>query len=218
MIKRKSQSTKIERRMMETLNQSVKSNLKIILDLDSTIISSLRPFEKQPKNLKGYNMDGEFIVYERPGLQDFLDFLFQNFEVAVWTAASKDYALFIIEEILLQKPERKLSFVFHSYHGVISEKISTCPKDLNLVWKIFPSFTPQNTIIIDDFEDVFVPQMCNSYPIPPFEASSKNASNDRELEKLKRKMESIRQGDCPNEGLLTKTTLIKAIKKADSSL
>ena len=41
---------------------------------------------------------------------------------------------------------------------------------------------------------------------------------NRELEKLKRKMESIRQGDCPNEGLLTKTTLIKAIKKADSSL
>jgi len=191
---------------------------RIILDLDSTVISSLRHSEPQPTGLKGYDMAGEYIVYERPGLQPFLDFLFSRYKVAVWTAATKDYALFIVKEILLQgKPERKMEFVLHSYHGGLSEKISECPKDLNLVYQTFPEFTPKNTIIIDDFEDVYSPQLCNSYPIPPFEADNPNAPDDRELEKLQRKMVGMKEGDCPNDNLITEDTLAKAIAKAAPS-
>lgn len=190
--------------------------MNIILDLDSTVISSLDPSEKQPTGLKSYNMDGEFIVYERPGLQEFLDYLFAHFTVAVWTAASKSYALFIVEKILLQKPGRKLAFVLYDYHGELSEKISDCPKDLTLVWNTFTGFNKRNTIIIDDYEAVFGPQMCNSYPIPRFDADKPNASKDRELEKLRKKLEKISEGPCPNQELITEVTLQKAIKKMES--
>ena len=50
------------------------------------------PFSPQEKK------DGHYKVFERPGLQEFLDYLFANFNVSVWTAASKSYALFIIDK------------------------------------------------------------------------------------------------------------------------
>lgn len=189
----------------------------IVLDLDSTVISSLRPHVKQPQDLKGYPMEDEFIVYERPGLQPFLDFLFSKFKVAVWTAASKGYALFIVEKILLAQPGRKLEFVLHDYHGDISEAIGKCPKDLEMIWGNFPGYTSENTIIIDDFHEVYGPQMCNSYPIPAFEADSTSAMSDRELEKLRKKLEKVVPGPCLTDPLLTEMTLEKAIRKMEAS-
>jgi hypothetical protein len=46
-------------------------------------------------------MENYYIIFERPGLQQFLTFLFKNFNVSIWTAASKDYALFIIDKIII---------------------------------------------------------------------------------------------------------------------
>ena len=77
--------------------------INILLDLDQTCISaeSLDGDEPEfnyqnPKHLKKAqkyryeDMDGYYMVFERPGLQEFLDFLFKNFNVSIWTAASKD--------------------------------------------------------------------------------------------------------------------------------
>lgn len=200
----------------------------VILDLDSTVINSLRPWDKQPKGLIGHHMkddgpDGtgetEYIVYERPHLQEFLDYLFANYRVAVWTAASVDYAAFIIEEILLQKkPNRKLAFFLFDYHGELCEKNgSESPKDLQLVWNTFPGFTKDNTIIVDDYEAVYLPQMCNSYPIPPFLADASDATSDTELLRLMKKMSSPNAGECPNSNLVTEATLQKALAKAEAS-
>ncbi len=193
----------------------------IILDLDSTVINSLRPWEKQPKGFVSYEMKDddqiEFVVYERPHLQEFLDFLFSNYRVAVWTAASKDYAIFIIENILLQKkPERKLEFFLFDYHGDFCEDCGRSPKDLQLVYDTFSGFTKNNTIIVDDYEEVYMPQMCNAYPIPPFIVNLPQASKDIELIKLMRRLSevSISSGKCPTDNLVTESTLQKALAKA----
>ena len=108
-----------------------KDKPNIFLDLDNTIISAEAiedfPFTRKDilhKVMKFtfYNMDGYYLVFERPHLQKFLDYLFKNFNVSVWTAASKDYALFIIDKIILKKKNRKLNYVFWDYHGKISKK------------------------------------------------------------------------------------------------
>lgn len=191
--------------------------MNIILDLDSTIISSLRPWDdKLPpleSGLIGHDMDGEYMVYERPGLQKFLDFLFANFMVSVWTAASKDYAIFIINNVILKKPGRQLEFFLFNYHGEFSEEVYQGHKDLRLIWDTYPQFDNTNTIIVDDYEAVFAPQMCNSYPMPAFEADSPDAPNDRELEKLMNKLKNIKPGNCPNGELMTDLTLQKALDK-----
>ena len=84
-------------------------HMNIILDLDNTIISAEETdkfnFKKNKnKTLKFsfHNMDDYYIIFERPNIQVFLDFIFKNFNVSIWTAATKDYALFIIENVILK--------------------------------------------------------------------------------------------------------------------
>ena len=75
---------------------------------------------------------------ERPHLQEFLDYLFENYNVSIWTAASKDYALYIINYVILKEPERKLNFVFFSHHCDIAKKLKKkSPKDLEMLEKEF---------------------------------------------------------------------------------
>ena len=140
-------------------------DFNIILDLDQTLISAEAEedydFNKNKNKAKLFNfkdMDGYYIVFERPNLQSFLDYVFENFNVSVWTAASKDYALFIIEKIILcDKPERKLDWIFFSYHCDISKKITKHTKDLSMLWDIYKidNYEKDNTLIIDDYDEVY---------------------------------------------------------------
>ena len=174
-----------------------KDKPNIFLDLDNTIISAEAledfPFTKKDilhKVMKFtfYNMDGYYLVFERPHLQEFLDYLFVNYNVSVWTAASRYYALFIINKIILKKKDRKLNYVFWDYHGQISKKkyktISNGdPKNLKLLWEFFKldGINENNTIIIDDFSDVTDVQPGNSIRIKEFNILDDNSENDNEL-------------------------------------
>ena len=86
-------------------------NKLIVLDLDATLISaqSLEKFQKDKKNKKKaekfdkqYQMEDYYHVFGRPHLEVFLDYIFENFKVAVWTAASQMYALSIIQSSFMQ--------------------------------------------------------------------------------------------------------------------
>ena len=108
------------------------SKLELILDIDNTLIcaevSKEFPYNKKGIKEKALNfpihdMDGYYIIFERPFLQDFLDYVFDNFNVSIWTAASKDYALYIIKNVILNKPNRKFNCIFFSYHCNISKKL-----------------------------------------------------------------------------------------------
>ena len=100
--------------------------MNVLLDLDQTLIFSI-PTDKieesdsdKLKTLKNHNMDNEYIVFERPYLQEFLDFLFKNFKVSIWTAANKEYALFIMDNIIIGKnKDRKIEYLFFKYHTKI---------------------------------------------------------------------------------------------------
>jgi TFIIF-interacting CTD phosphatase-like protein len=164
----------------------------ILLDLDNTLISAEPitdfPFTKEGMREKAmnfpiHNMDGYYIVFERPDLQDFLDYLFSNYNVAVWTAASKDYAIFIVEHILLKKPNRTLDFILFSYHGDIAYKKHKGTKNLKLIWDTLEldGYTPDNTIIIDDLKDVYDTQPTNAINIKAFEILDDGSEHDKEL-------------------------------------
>jgi TFIIF-interacting CTD phosphatase-like protein len=142
-----------------------KQKMHILCDLDSTLINSLsidselkHVDQKFQDKFKYYDMKKYYRIFERPYLQLFLDYLFENFNVSIFTAADKDYALFISENIILQnKPERKLEYFFYGIHSTYSENFYKSPKDLRLLWDIFKlkEFTKCSTIIIDDLIDVY---------------------------------------------------------------
>ncbi len=165
----------------------------VILDLDNTLLSA-EAIEDFPFNEKGikekavqfaiHDMDGYYIVFERPLVQKFLDHLFDTYNVSVWTAASKDYALFIIDKIILKNPSRQLDYIMFSHHCDISKKKYKYSKQLKLIFDVFklPGYDKNNTLIIDDLDEVHQCQVNNSIHIPAFEILSKNSEYDRELE------------------------------------
>lgn len=182
----------------------MKKKNNVILDLDNTIISAeaLEDFPMNDKDVKEkinkftyHNMDGYYIVFERPHLQDFLDWLFENYNVAVWTAATKDYALFIVDKILMKKPNRKLDFIFFSYHCDLSKYFykneeKRFSKKLLLITEDFQirNYYNHNTLIIDDLPDVSQCQPDMAIRIHPFEFLDKNSEKDNVLLDIKKKI------------------------------
>lgn len=167
----------------------------LILDLDQTIISAeaseefdFKKYTDKSKLFRYDDMDGYYIIYSRPHLQEFLDYAFKNFNVTIWTAASKDYALFIIEKIVINnKPDRKLDFIFFSYHCDLSKKKKKYSKELCMLWDIhkLPGYSEKNTVIIDDYKsDVHKCQPNNCIIAPPFEFTKEGSENDTFLKDI----------------------------------
>lgn len=169
----------------------------IIIDLDETIINSIatEDFDNKDKTkleLFDYkNMDDYYYVCARPHLQTFLDFIFANFNVSVWTAASKSYALFIIEHFILVKPKRKLEYVFFSYHCDLSKKLGRGIKDLSLLWDKYKleGFNKTNVKIIDDNMDVV--KTGNCFQIKEFNFKDDDCEGDIELVKMKAQLKEF---------------------------
>ena len=172
----------------------------VLLDLDETCISGQYThdidFEKDKEQLLKFpifhNMENEYLIFERPHLQEFLTWLFENCHVSVWTAASKDYALFIIENCILKNPEntpeRHLDYCFWESHGIVSKrKYNKEHKKIDLLCDHFklPGYKKNNTLIIDDNKRVTRHQFDNSIEIKEFDSIIKNSENDSELLDMK---------------------------------
>lgn len=172
----------------------------VFLDLDNTIISSISKDEQREgdsdrfKHFRHTNMDGYYDVFERPGLQPFLDFLFANFKVSVWTAASKSYALFIIEEFILKNhPERRIDYILFSYHCKKSNKLYKSQKNLKILNNWSQRYNIADTIIIDDHPEVKNAQPNNCIQIHKFDFQDPQSHKDRELRKIIPQLELFRR-------------------------
>ena len=178
------------------MSNDTEKKYNFIFDLDETIISAEATedydFDKYKNKIKKFKekpmfMDNYYIIVQRPGLQKFLDFIFKNFNVSIWTAASKDYALYIIENIILGKhPERKIDYIFFSYHCNASKKLKKGTKDLSMLWDIYklPGYNKENTCILDDLEEVHDIQKENCIIADKFKFINKNSENDKFLTQL----------------------------------
>jgi hypothetical protein len=161
--------------------------LNILLDLDNTIINALDTEELLlvpedfQKNFKYYDMmvqdKFEYRVFERPHVQLFLDYIFLNYNVSIFTAADKDYALFIYENVIKREypanpiKNRKINYFFCGTHSSYSEILYGSPKNLELLWSALEihHFKPCNTIIIDDLHEVVINNPRNCIEAPKFE-------------------------------------------------
>lgn len=178
-----------------------KKKYNIILDLDQTIISSeiasefdVEKYQEKAGEFMLHNMDGYYFVFERPGLQEFLDHLFATYNVSVFTAASKDYGLFIIDNCILTKPKRKLDYYFYDYHcGEAKKKFphKKCHKDLRLLFDTYDikDYNKNNTIIIDDHKDVKFTNKDNCILIKEFYFFNKNSEKDKVLKNIKKQLQ-----------------------------
>lgn len=195
----------------------MEDRLNVILDLDNTIINALEEHERQKipndiqsqydyKDMATYG----YRIFGRPGLQEFLDFLFDNFNVSVFTAAEQEYALFIVNNFLLTKPGRKVHNILFRYHVDIALKRYDGMKDLRLLFDIFklPNFYPCNTVIIDDLEDVRQANPLHTIQIKSFDVAKDGNTifesiEDSDLKRIQqiltRLNERFKNSNCPRE-------------------
>jgi TFIIF-interacting CTD phosphatase-like protein len=204
----------MKEKKLKSRSKKNKTKKNLIFDLDETIISAISRDEfdsqKHTKLFKIFDMkdmDGYYYVFSRPGLQELLDYVFKNFNVSVWTAASKDYALFIIDKIILCKPERKLDYIFFSYHCDVSKNRKNGIKDLSILWDIYNlnNYNKYNTIIVDDNADVNATGYC--IPIKEFIATDDNSEDDDYLYRLKQKLKEYK--NLPDDQLFIANLLEK---------
>ena len=171
--------------------------LNVVLDLDNTLINTVdfNPSLKPRYYSKLY--DKNTLICGRPYLFEFLEWLFDNCNVSVFTAADKDYALFIIDNFILRdkngrKLDRKLDFIFYRYHVNIGiNTFGEGLKDLRIIWDTFDmyGFNCSNTVIVDDSPDVKMTNPLNAILIYPFNAL--NGFNDGHLLKVQDRLEYI---------------------------
>jgi hypothetical protein len=140
----------------------------IVLDLDNTCICAIEMDKldsvANPEWYVGQNkpvdLEDIYRIYPRPHLQEFLDRIFNDYYVAVWTAADLDYALFVIDNFITpsDKPGRELQFIMWGEHCEYSRKHTSDNQAKQLTLLSLPMDNPlydvNNTVLIDDNEDV----------------------------------------------------------------
>lgn len=156
----------------------------IVLDLDNTLISAIPYHVITPQHrnlrLKSHAFGNDFIIFERPGVQRLLDYLFANYSVSVWSAGSRDYVNYVVQEVISRetsRPRPRVPFlVLNRDHCVASQQINPdSPKDLRFLWSNpHVPFEPETTLIIDDLPDVYRSQPSNTIAIPPFDLERQN--------------------------------------------
>lgn len=179
--------------------------INIILDLDETLVSAhgVKDFPFEDKSIrekilqyKIHNMESYYIIFERPHLQEFLAFLFKNFNVSIWSAGSKDYVAYIVKNIIL-KDDRNIDYLFWSYHCKSSTKKYKNKKSLEMLWDRYKlqGYNANNTILIDDLKETCDPQQNLCINVPEFNVLNKHT--DKYLLKLesilKKKLKEARK-------------------------
>lgn len=175
----------------------------IFLDLDNTIIYSEQYDNHNRKTQQDilvnaskfrYKFIPPFVTMERPGLQPFLDYLFENFNVGIWTASNKPYATKIYKEFIEKYGNNRcIQLMLFDEHCRKSEEVTGYIKSLSMLWDHWrlPNYNKNNTFIVDDLKEVYDAQPENCIRIKAF--SLKNSDeNDKELESVKKVLEKIK--------------------------
>ncbi|KAI4298177.1 hypothetical protein L6164_031768 [Bauhinia variegata] len=111
-----------------------------------------------------------FYVLKRPGVDELLESLAAKFEVVVFTAALKEYA-----SVLLDQLDRKRLISFRLYRDSCREVDGKFVKDLSELGRDL-----KRVVIVDDNPNCYEYQPDNAIPIPPFI----DDLGDKELRKL----------------------------------
>jgi hypothetical protein len=150
------------------------NKLNVFLDLDNTIIYSEIPKDREffaLVNQYDHDIIEPFVTVARPYLQLLLDFLFKNCNVNIWTAGSSSYASNIYEKFMKKYgKERQIGLILYSDHVDMSTRIKGGHKDLSMLWDYWkiPGYIRENTIIIDDHDEVKEIQPDRCIHIKPF--------------------------------------------------
>lgn len=106
---------------------------------------------------KDCRKQGTYVYTERPGLHSFLEFVFQRYDVAIWTSAGKFCASRMIKLLFTNLERKQFKFIFCQEETTDADiprpdgKCNIFMKDFKKVWSKFPDlYDSSNIVLIDD--------------------------------------------------------------------
>jgi len=98
-----------------------------------------------------------FLVWKRPGVWKFMDFLFEHCDIAVWSSMSK-WNLDQLVDLVFGDRKKKLKFIWDqskckSVKHPTSDKKPLFLKTLSKVYEEYPEYTDKNVLLVDDTEE-----------------------------------------------------------------
>ncbi len=156
----------------------------IILDLDETLIHSETNAKVMANPDFTFVIAGEkYYVRKRPGLDKFLAYVFSHFKtVGVWTAATKDYANKIVNNIFTPEQKAQLKYFMSRKHIIdgqkplqrIFDQAGDAKGINNKQGETCTTCTKYNTIMIDDNPDVLSNNPGNAIQVPQWLGKGKD--------------------------------------------
>lgn len=175
----------------------------LILDLDETLIYASETALERPADFEVYG----YHVYRRPHLDEFLESVQRDFDLAVWSSASDEYVLAVVGQIF--RDPSKLHFVWGRSRATLRRAASDGSGYMLDPWDHLHYLKPlakvrrfgwrlERVLIVDDTPEKCVKNYGNAIYPRPFVGSV----HDAELKLLNAYLSSIR--DVPNVRLIEK--------------
>jgi|LauGreDrversion4_2_1035121.scaffolds.fasta_scaffold31048_4 TFIIF-interacting CTD phosphatase-like protein len=135
----------------------------IVLDIDQTLLDA----HLNPDNNTANTMS-DYTFFLRPYLARFLNFLFEHFNVAIWTAADTEYAHYVVNNIIAPMTGRRPQFIMSrpDYQDCLLKGLGH--KNLVYLSQKYPQFDYNKTIIIDDLDYVKATNGVRCIALPKF--------------------------------------------------
>ena len=173
------------------------NKIRLVLDLDETLIHTIPIKESDVIEIENFPSDKfsilqlpNFIcmVFLRPYLKEFLHFIFNYFEVSIWTAGNTMYCKEVIKLILTEEQFNKTLFILardkSNYIDIKTNKIyknvtfeDEIVKPLEILWNdedFSINFNELNTLLIDNDSFILKTNPYNSLVLTEFNLNSKN--------------------------------------------
>ena len=159
----------------------------LVFDLNGTLLHSTY---QQHQGLIHDGLARNKYVYFRPYMREFFDFVFENFDVAVWTSHIRPNASALVKLAFGAMYEKELKFIYARDECIVGEG-HTSQKPLQRIWKQFRQYDNTNTFIVDDSTEKLLPeQRCNHILIETYTADPESQAVDNGLQRLERLLKS----------------------------
>jgi len=163
------------------------NKILLVLDLDETLVYSTKSRLSESEDF----IVADYFVYKRPGLEDFLKYIEQNFWVAIWTSSTEEYAEEVIKNILPQnyplrfiygRTKCTITFLYELNEYILAKNLSKLRRK---------NYSLEKILIVDDSPEKLRRNYGNHIRVEPFVGSN----DDIELFQLIKYLEKIKLSD-----------------------
>ena len=169
------------------MEQEQQRRLLVVLDLNGVLLDSTHRARAHVK----HDCKARFkYVYFRPGMKDFLDWLFSmpgQVCVGVWTSNIRPNALVLVGEAFSSEQVERLQFVMSREHCDLGPRFTSF-KNLQKIWDL--GWPADRVVIVDDSVEKIRPSNTGAHCcVPEFLASPQSLQQDNGLDMVKQFVE-----------------------------